>query len=163
MRCWRAAFAGPGQSSGLRPKVFLHVQRLTRETVVFHDRKRHGSAGNTFVLLTRFEEHCLARRELQGLTAVPGDLQLPADDHQQLGPRRRVSPDLPAWIQQCGDYVGGPTASQDRGLGLIARRVDWVVDGDTVGAERVEQDGLHLDHLHSTMLGHRIISTKRHS
>jgi len=119
-----------------------------RGTVVFHDRKRDGSAGNTLVVLARFEQHCLPRSELQDLAVLPGDLQRPADYHQQLGPRRRVSPDLPAWLQQRGDDVGGPAASQDRGLGLIARRVDWMVDGDTVGAERIEQDRLHLDRLH---------------
>jgi len=56
-------------------------------------------------------------------------------------------------------YVGGTAASEDGGLALIAHRVDWMVDGDTVGAERVEQDGLYLDHLHSTMLEHRIPTT----
>jgi len=70
-----------------------------------------------------------------------------------------VPPDLPAWLQQCGDHVRGPAASQDRRRGLIARRVDRMIDNDTLGTERVEPDSLHLDHLHSTMLEHRIIPT----
>jgi hypothetical protein len=131
-----------------------------RGTVELHDRKRHGRAGNTLVLIARLEQHGLSCSEFEDLTVVPRDLQGPADHHQQLGPRRGMPPDRSAWLQQCGDYLGGPSASQNRRRPPIAGRVDWMIDGDTVRAERFERDGLDLNHLHPTMLGSRLIGVR---
>jgi hypothetical protein len=40
---------------------------------VFHDGKRHGSSGHTFVLLARFEQHRLPSTEFDDLIVIPTD------------------------------------------------------------------------------------------